>query len=69
MWFHVGRYVMRPEIDENLTLARAESRRERRNANEMVTNLRCYVWHLGYLRQVIISFAFPWISARVRTLT
>ena len=41
----------------------------RQNANEMVTNVRCYVWHLGCCRQKIISFAFLWISARVHYLT
>lgn len=36
----------------------------------MVTNVRCYVWHLSCCRQtLIISFAFLWISARVHYLT
>ena len=56
-----------------VTLARAVQQlfQRCRNANEMVTNVRCYVWHLSAVSRqtVIISFAFLWISARVHYLT
>ena len=67
MWFHLGRYVRWLQV----ITARAVQSYARRNANEMVTNVRCYVWHLSdkLLSPEIISFAFLWISARVHYLT